>query len=156
MIAAPERFLADFARAGADGLTVHVEACPDLRSVVAQITALGKWAGVALNPPTPASAVADILGEVDLVLAMTVNPGFAGQAFMPEVMSKVRQLREMIDARGLAVELEVDGGIDRHTALQAAEAGATVFVAASAIFKSEYGITGGIHSLYRKLSPQAP
>ena len=152
MIVQPERYLQAFANAGADHLTVHVEACPDLPRVLGQIRALGKKTGVALNPETPASAVQDYLGDADLVLPMTVHPGFSGQKFMPEILPKIRQLREWIEARGLKTEVEVDGGIDKNTGLQAQAAGATIFVAANAIFKNEYGIAGGIHSLTKKLT----
>jgi ribulose-phosphate 3-epimerase len=151
MIAAPERYLTNFAQAGADRLTVHVEACPHLHQTLRQIKALGKRAGVALNPATPAGAVAEVLGDADLVLAMTVNPGFSGQKFIASVLPKVRQLREQIDARGLSVEIEVDGGIDLVTAPQAAAAGATVFVAASAVFKTGAPIAEAIASLRRSL-----
>ncbi len=156
MITAPERYLADFAQAGADRLTVHVEACPHLHQTLRQIKALGKRAGVALNPATPAGAVAEVLGDADLVLAMTVNPGFSGQKFIASVLPKIRQLRAQIDARGLPVEIEVDGGIDLVTAPQAAAAGATVFVAASAVFKTGAPIAEAIASLRRslELTPQ--
>lgn len=152
MIAAPERYLADFARAGADTLTVHVEACPHLHRTLQQIKELGKRAGVALNPATPASAVAEVLGDADLVLAMTVNPGFAGQKFIAGVLPKIGQLREQIDARRLSVEVEVDGGVDPATAPQAAAAGASVFVAASAVFKTGKPIGEAIASLRRSIS----
>jgi ribulose-phosphate 3-epimerase len=152
MIAAPERYLADFARAGADGLTVHVEACPHLHRTLQQIKELGKRAGVALNPATPAGAVAEILGETDLVLAMTVNPGFSGQKFIAGVLPKIKRLREQIDARGLPVEIEVDGGIDLATAPQAAAAGAMVFVAASAVFKTGAPIAEAMANLRRSLN----
>jgi len=151
MIAAPERYLTNFARAGADRLTVHVEACPHLHQTLQQIKELGKRAGVALNPATPAGAVAEVLGDADLVLAMTVNPGFSGQKFIASVLPKIRQLREQIDARGLPVEIEVDGGIDLVTAPQAAAAGATVFVAASAVFKTGAPIAEAMASLRRSL-----
>jgi ribulose-phosphate 3-epimerase len=147
MIAAPERYLADFARAGADNLTVHVEACPDLRGAVKLIRDLGKRAGVALKPATPASAVAEVLGEVDLVLPMTVNPGYSGQTFMPEMLPKIQELCQMLGARGPAVEVEVDGGIDTLTAPHARAAGATVFVAAYAIFKAGQPIAEALQSL---------
>jgi ribulose-phosphate 3-epimerase len=136
MIVAPERYLADFARAGADRLTVHVEACPHLHRTLQQIKELGKRAGVALNPGTPAAAVSEVLAEADLILAMTVNPGFSGQKFIAGVLPKVRQLREWATARGLSYEIQVDGGIDPVTALQCAAAGATVMAVASAVFKS--------------------
>ena len=152
MIAAPERYLGDFARAGADHLTVHVEACPHLHRTIQQIKELGKRAGVALNPATPASAVAEVLGEVDLVLPMTVNPGFAGQQFIGSVLPKITQLREWVEARGLPVEIEVDGGIDPETAPAAAAAGATVFVAASAVFNTGRSIAEAMADLSRSLA----
>ncbi len=145
MIEAPERYLGAFAAAGADRLTVHVEACPHLHRTLQQIRELGKGAGVALNPGTPASAVSEVLDEVDLILAMTVNPGFSGQVFIPGVLPKVRQLAAL--ARGRAIEIEVDGGIDTATAPQAAAAGATVFVAASAVFRSQLGVSEAVRAL---------
>ncbi len=136
MIAAPERYLADFARAGADILTVHAEACPHLHRTLQQIRELGKRAGVAVNPGTPAGVLSEVLDTVDLVLAMTVNPGFSGQQFIRGVLPKVSQLRAWLDTHGAAVDLEVDGGVDPETAPLAAAAGANVFVAASAIFRA--------------------
>ncbi len=147
MITAPERHLAVFARAGADVLTVHVEACPHLHRTVQQIKELGVRAGVALNPGTPAGAVAEVLADVDLVLAMTVNPGFSGQKFIPSMLPKIRQLRSLLDERGLAAELEIDGGVDALTGAQAAAAGARVFVAASAVFKTAQPIGAAIAAL---------
>jgi ribulose-phosphate 3-epimerase len=153
MIAAPERYLAAFAAAGADRLTVHVEACPHLHRTVQQIKGLGKAAGVALNPGTPAGAVSEVLGLVDLLLPMTVNPGFSGQQFIAGVLPKVRQLRDMAGAArpGGAIEIEVDGGIDEKTAPAAVSAGATVLVAASAIFKSDEGIGEAVRRLRRAI-----
>lgn len=160
MIEKPERLLADFARAGADGLTVHVEACPHLHRTLQQIKELGKRAGVALNPGTPAGAVAAVLAEADLVLAMTVNPGFSGQKFIPGVLPKVRELRGMIDGLdasplsadgGRRIELEVDGGIDPQTGPLAAQAGATVFVAAYAVFKTGKPVGESIATLRESL-----
>jgi ribulose-phosphate 3-epimerase len=149
MIAAPERYLAAFAAAGAARLTVHVEACPHLHRTLQQIKDLGKAAGVALNPGTPAAAVSEVLDLVDLLLPMTVNPGFSGQQFIPAVLPKVRQLREMAGAArpGGVIEIEVDGGIDEKTAPRAVSAGATVLVAASAVFKSSVGIGEAIRRL---------
>jgi ribulose-phosphate 3-epimerase len=152
MIVSPERYLADFAHAGADGMTVHVEACPHVYRVVEQIKELGKRAGVALNPGTPAGAVSEVLREADLILAMTVNPGFSGQKFIPSVMPKVKQLREWIDARNLATDIEVDGGIDPHTAPLAVAAGASVFVAAHAIFKTGQPIAKAMGQLRDSLT----
>jgi ribulose-phosphate 3-epimerase len=134
MIVDPDRFLRDFAEAGSDSLLVHVEGNPHLHRTIQQIRSLGKRAGVVLNPATPAAAVEEILPEVDLVLAMTVNPGFGGQQFIASTLPKIERLREMIDRRHSTCELEVDGGIDPHTAPQAVAAGARILVAGSAIF----------------------
>ena len=133
MMTEPGRFLKDFAEAGADGCTVHVEV-GQTDELLGQMRALGLRAGLALNPDTPFDAVVPYLHEVDLVLCMTVFPGFGGQAFIADVMSKVEQVRTAIDAASLAVDVEVDGGIDTETAPVAAAAGANVFVAGSAIF----------------------
>ncbi len=133
MMTDPGQYLKDFADAGADGCSVHVE-IGGTAELIAQIRELGLRVGLALNPDTPFERVAPFLGQVDLVLCMTVFPGFGGQSFMPEVLDKVRQVRAAIDAAGLAVDVEVDGGIDVATAPLAAEAGANVFVAGSAIF----------------------
>jgi len=133
MMTDPGRYLKDFADAGADGCSVHVE-IGGTAELIAQMRQLGLRVGVALNPDTAFEKVAPFLGQVDLVLCMTVFPGFGGQSFMPEVIDKVRQVRAAIDAAGLAVDVEVDGGIDVATAPLVAEAGANVFVAGSAIF----------------------
>ena len=133
MMTDPGRYLKDFADAGADGCSVHVE-IGGTAELIAQMRQLGLRVGVALNPDTAFEKVAPFLGQVDLVLCMTVFPGFGGQSFMPEVLDKVRQVRAAIVAAGLAVDVEVDGGIDVATASLAAEAGANVFVAGSAIF----------------------
>ena len=134
MIEAPERSLADYAAAGADRIGVHVETCPHLHRTLQQIRALGKKACVVLNPSTPAAAVEPVLGELDQVLVMSVNPGFGGQSFIESVLPKLAQLRRWIDERELAVELEVDGGITPDTIERAARAGANVFVAGTAVF----------------------
>jgi ribulose-phosphate 3-epimerase len=133
MMTNPGKYLDDFADAGADGCTVHVE-IGDTPALVAEMRRLGMRAGLALNHDTPFDAVAPYLDQVDLVLCMTVFPGFGGQEFMGEVLDKVRQVRQAVDARALAVDIEVDGGIDVATAPRAAAAGANVFVAGSAIF----------------------
>jgi ribulose-phosphate 3-epimerase len=134
MIEAPERSLADYAAAGADRIGVHVETCPHLHRTLQQVRALGKKACVVLNPATPASAVEPVLGDVDQVLVMSVNPGFGGQSFIESSLPKLAQLRRWIDERELAVELEVDGGISPDTIERAARAGANVFVAGTAVF----------------------
>jgi len=136
MLAQPEQFLEAFAEAGADLITVHVEACLHLHRVVQRIRELGCRAGVALNPATPLAAVEEILPEVDLVLAMSVNPGFGGQAFLPSVLPKIGRLRDWLRQRGLDCEVEVDGGIDAETGPLAAAAGANVLVAGSFVFKN--------------------
>lgn len=134
MIVEPERYVQAFADAGADRLTVHVEAGPHLHRTVQLIHQAGLKAGVTLNPATPASWLEEIIPFVDLALVMSVNPGFGGQQFIPSSLDKLRRLRQMIDACGGHAELEVDGGIDVHTAPQVVAAGATVLVAGTAIF----------------------
>ncbi len=134
MMEAPERYLESFCRAGAGILTVHVETCPHLHRTVQQIKELGCRAGVTLNPGTPVVSLAEIVPYVDLVLVMTVNPGFGGQEFIEGSLLKIRQVRAMLDARNLEAELEVDGGIGPDTAARVVEAGATVLVAGAAIF----------------------
>ncbi len=136
MMTEPGRYLQDFADAGADGCTVHVE-IGDTDELIAQMRRLGLRAGLALNPDTPFEAVQPYLGDVDLVLCMTVFPGFGGQSFMGEVMTKVEQVRAAVDESALALDIEVDGGIDTATAPVAAAAGANVFVAGTAIFGHE-------------------
>ena len=133
MMTEPGRYLDDFARAGADGCTVHVEV-GDTDDLVAQMRGLGLRTGLALNPDTPFEAVEPYLDQVDLVLCMTVFPGFGGQSFIAEVMDKVTQVRAAVVENGFALDIEVDGGIDPETAPVAARAGANVFVAGSAVF----------------------
>jgi ribulose-phosphate 3-epimerase len=133
MITDPARYLEAFRDAGADGCTVHVEV-GETEKLIAQMRDLGIRAGLALNPDTPFDAVEPYLGLIDLVLCMTVFPGFGGQSFMAEVMPKVRLVRDALDQRGLSVDLEVDGGIDESTVVEAARAGANVFVSGSAVF----------------------
>lgn len=150
MIEKPERYLEAFAKAGASGLTVHVETCPDMHNTLKEIKALGVKAGVVLNPPTPVSAVEPYLAEADLVLVMSVNPGYSGQTFMPEAIEKVAQIRKKLDALRSSAWLEVDGGIDATTLPKMKEAGATAYVAATAIFKNPQGIEAGVRS-FREL-----
>jgi ribulose-phosphate 3-epimerase len=133
MITDPDRYLESFRQAGADGCTVHVEV-GGTASLIRQMHDLGLRAGLAANPDTPFEALEPFLDQVDLVLCMTVFPGFGGQSFIPEVMGKVRQVRAAVSAGGLAVDVEVDGGIDERTVVEAARSGANVFVAGSAIF----------------------
>lgn len=137
MIVEPERWIESFVRAGADVISVHVEASPHLHRTVAEIRRAGARAGVVLNPHSSEESVRYVLPDVDLVLVMSVDPGFGGQAFLPSVLPKVTRLREWIDAQGLDVALEIDGGIDTRTAAQALEAGADVLVAGSAVFGAD-------------------
>lgn len=135
MIEQPERYIAAFASSGADILTVHQEACPHLHRTVYQIKEAGLKAGVAINPATPAELIREILADVDLILFMTVNPGFGGQRFIPSVLPKIKQCRQWAKEKGLNhLEYEVDGGVNAETASLCQEAGATVLVAGSAIF----------------------
>lgn len=149
MIVEPERYVAAFAEAGADQLTVHVEASPHLHRTIQQIHGLGVRAGVCLNPATPLSALEEILLDVDLVLVMSVNPGFGGQQFIPASLVRLERLRRTLDRRGALAELQVDGGIDAQTAGAVVEAGATVLVAGSAIFGAAEGIPAAIDRLRR-------
>jgi len=134
MIVEPERYLEEFANAGADIMSVHVEASPHLQRTLHAIRALGKRAGVVLNPHTPEDTIRYVLDDVDLILVMSVNPGFGGQSFLPLVLPKLRHLRQMIDASGRDIDLEIDGGIGPDNARLVTEAGANVLVAGSAIF----------------------
>ena len=135
MIAPADPYLADFAAAGANILTVHPEAGPHLHRTLQQIRALGCRAGVSLNPATPIAAVEPVLEDVDLILVMSVNPGFGGQRFLSAQLRKIEALRKRIDALGKPIDLEVDGGIDAATARQAIAAGADVLVAGTATFR---------------------
>lgn len=135
MISPVDPYIGAFADAGADILTVHPEAGPHLHRTVQEIKAAGMKAGVALNPGTPAVAVEPVLEEIDLILVMTVNPGFGGQKFIPGQLGKIRQLREKIDRSKRDIALEVDGGINGETAASVVEAGATVLVAGTAVFE---------------------
>lgn len=147
MISEPEKHVPAFAEAGADYLTVHVEATPHLYRNLEQIRSLGIHPGVSLNPATPAIAISEVLGQVDLVLVMTVSPGFGGQTFLDHALQKITQVREMLDGAGSSAELEVDGGINTQTAGRAAAAGATVLVAGEAIFKAREGIAAAIRAI---------
>ena len=136
MIENPERHVEAFAKAGADSISVHQEACRDLRAVLQQIKKLGKKASVAINPDTPVSTIEPVLDEVEMVLVMTVNPGWSGQGFIEGCLPKVREVARLKKSRRLLFEIEVDGGIKADNIATCSEAGATVFVAGSAIFKS--------------------
>ncbi|MEW6142672.1 MAG: ribulose-phosphate 3-epimerase [Chloroflexota bacterium] len=137
MITGPERYINQFAEAGADIITVHVETCPHLHRVVQSIRNLKVRPGVSLNPATPLISVEEILPMVDLVLLMTVNPGFGGQAFIPETLGKIKALREVLDEERLKAELEVDGGIGPDNAAEVVKAGARVLVAGAAVFNNK-------------------
>lgn len=137
MIENPDQYIPAFAKAGADIISVHVEACPHLHRTVHLIKEQGKKAGVVLNPATPVEMIQHILPDVDLVLLMTVNPGFGGQSFILSVLPKIQQVRQMVDELGLDIEIEVDGGVNEETAKQCIQAGANVLVAGSAIYNKE-------------------
>jgi ribulose-phosphate 3-epimerase len=147
MIEQPERLIEAFAKAGAAHITVHVETCPHLHRTLQQIKSLGCKAGVTLNPGTPASAIEPVLHLADLVLVLSVNPGFSGQAFLPEVLPKIRQLRGALDALGSSARLEVDGGLTARTLPEVRAAGADTFVSGSFVFGHPQGIEAGIREL---------
>jgi ribulose-phosphate 3-epimerase len=152
MIAEPDRYLDAFAEAGADTLIVHQEGSIHLNRTVQAIHALGKRAGVAINPATPASMLEEILPDLELVLVMTVNPGFGGQEFIAGTVPKIQRVRRMIDQCRPGCDLEVDGGIEPHTVCQVVEAGARVLVAGSAIFRAPGGPAAGIDRLQAELA----
>ena len=153
MIEKPERLIPDFIQAGADILTVHVETCPHLHRTIQTIKQAGVKAGVSLNPATPLVAIEEILADVDLVLVMTVNPGFGGQDFIPGGYERIARLRRMLDERALnQIELEVDGGIHAGTAPQVVRAGATVLVAGSAIFNQHASVKANMQALQQAIS----
>lgn len=137
MIEEPARYLNDFKDAGADIVTVHAESCRHLHSTIMQIKALGMKAGVALNPATPVSVLDYILQDIDMVLVMSVNPGFGGQSFIPSSLDKIREVKKLIDDRELNVDIEVDGGVKLENLKEVLYAGANVIVAGSAIFKGD-------------------
>jgi len=147
MIEHPERYISEFVHAGADIITVHVEASPHLHGAIELIKKLGVKAGVSLNPPTPLSAVDKFIHHVDLVLIMSVNPGFGGQPFIPETLPRIENMRKILDGRGLSAELEVDGGINVENAPDIVKAGANVLVAGNSVFRAEDGISGAIKRL---------
>ena len=147
MIETPERYIEAFAKAGASGLTVHVETCPDIVGTLRRIKSLGCRAGAVLNPETPVGAIQPALREADLILVMSVHPGYSGQSFMPETIAKVSEIRKKLDALRSSAWLEVDGGIDLETLPKMKEAGATAFVAATAVFKNPEGPAAGVRSL---------
>jgi len=136
MIVNPENYAEQFKNAGADNLTVHIETCNHLHRNIQQIKSLGMKAGVAVNPHTPVSGLSDVLHDIDLVCLMSVNPGFGGQKFIPQTLEKIKQLRKMIDDKGLNVLIEIDGGVTLDNAPSIIAAGADVLVAGNTVFKS--------------------
>lgn len=152
MIERPELLIPDFIQAGANRITVHVETCPHLRRTIQQIRELGVKPGVTLNPATPLPALEAILPYVDLVLIMSVNPGFGGQSYLPGSTARIAHLRQMLDERGLAgVEVEVDGGITADNAAEVAAAGATVLVVGSAIYNEQATVAANIAALRQQI-----
>lgn len=147
MVEPPEDFIERFARAGADTLIVHQEATPHLHRAIQQIHALGRKAGVALNPSTPASVLSEVTTALELVLVMTVNPGFGGQRFIPETLLKIREVRRAVEEGSLSCEVEVDGGINVETAPRVVEAGADVLVSGSAVFGTKDGVEAALRKL---------
>ena len=147
MIVEAERLIPDFASAGADKITVHQEAVPHLHRAVHLVKELGAAAGVALNPATPDSALAEILPDLDLALVMSVNPGYGGQTFIPGVLPKIERLRTAIDRLGLDVELAVDGGVNADNAGRVVEAGASAVVAGSAVYNARLSVADAVASL---------
>jgi ribulose-phosphate 3-epimerase len=147
MVTPPEDFIESFAEAGADTIIIHQEATPHLHRAIQHIHALGKKAGVAINPSTPACLLSEVIGNLDLVLVMTVNPGFGGQEFIKETLPKIREIRRQIEGKALRCEVEVDGGINLETAPLVVEAGADVLVAGSFVFGCKDGVAAAIQSL---------
>jgi ribulose-phosphate 3-epimerase len=147
MITNPQEYIETFARAGADVIIVHQEVCPHLHRVIQQIKATGKQAGVALNPSTPVFLLQDILSLLDMVLIMTVNPGFGGQDFIPEALPKITTLHKMIKQHGLRCDIEVDGGIHEKTVPQVVKAGANLLVAGSAVYNKKESVQQAITKL---------
>jgi ribulose-phosphate 3-epimerase len=152
MIEHPERYISEFVKAGADIITVHIEASPHLHATIRLIKELGAKAGVSINPATPISAVEEFLRHVDLVLVMSVNPGFGGQSFIPETLPRIASIRKILDDRGLSAELEVDGGINADNAPDIVKAGADVLVAGNSVFRAQEGISGAMRRLREAVS----
>ncbi|UCB44190.1 MAG: ribulose-phosphate 3-epimerase [Dehalococcoidales bacterium] len=151
MVEAPEDQIDQFAQAGADIITVHVEACTHIHRTIQYIKELGVKAGVALSPGKPIISLEEILSEVDLVLVMTVNPGFGGQKFIESMCDKIKRLRMVLDSRGLTTELEVDGGIHAGNAARVVEAGARVLVAGAAVFATELSVKESLEKIRASL-----
>jgi len=147
MIENPDRYIGEFVEAGADVVTVHQEACPHLHRTLQLIRDAGAEAGVAINPATPVSLLREVATDLDLVLIMSVNPGFGGQAFIPSTVRKVREARKLLEAEGSDARIEVDGGVDDSNAARLAAAGAGVLVAGSAVFGHPDGAAAGVQAL---------
>ena len=152
MIEHPERYISNFVEAGADIITVHVEASAHVHATIRLIRELGARAGVSLNPPTSLAMVEEFLPHVDLVLVMSVNPGFGGQSFIPETLPRIANIRRILDDRALHAELEVDGGINADNAPDIVKAGANVLVAGNSIFRAEEGISRALQRLREAVS----
>jgi ribulose-phosphate 3-epimerase len=152
MIENPEKHVEEFVQAGANNLTVHAETTTDLKGAIAQIQSLGCKAGVTLRPATPLSAIESVLDQVDLVLVMSVNPGFSGQSFMPEMIERVREVSMKLDVLGSKAHLEVDGGMSLKTIPLVREVGANMFVTGNAAFKHPQGSKAGVGELVKSLS----
>ncbi|MFC2063932.1 ribulose-phosphate 3-epimerase [Chloroflexota bacterium] len=152
MIVEPERFIDEFARAGADRIFVHQETCPNLKDTLRYIRSLGVESGVTLNPETPLSTIEDVLEEADLVQVMTVHPGFGGQKFLEDQLPKIRQLRSLLADHSLEIPIAVDGGIDEHTAPLAVKAGATILIAGSSVFNKQATIADNLAALYASVA----
>lgn len=152
MITNPQEYIEDFAKAGADVIIVHQEVCPHLHRVIQQIRATGKMAAVALNPSTPILLLENVLSLIDMVLIMTVNPGFGGQDFIPEMLPKIASLRQVIVERGLHCDIEVDGGIHEATAPLVVKAGANLLVAGSAVYNEKESVAQAIARLKNAVS----
>jgi len=151
MITNPEQYIENFAQAGADVIIVHQEVCPHLHRVIQQIKAAGKMAGVALTPSTPVIMLQDTLSLIDLVLIMTVNPGFGGQDFIPEMLPKITRIRQMITERNLHCDIEVDGGIHEATAPLVVQAGANLLVAGSAVYNEHESVAQAMERLHKAI-----
>jgi ribulose-phosphate 3-epimerase len=151
MIENPEYYIEDFAKAGADIITVHQETCPHLHRNIQQIHDLGIRAGVSLNPSTPVSTLDEIIAEVDLILVMSVNPGFGGQSYISSCTGKIKKLREMLNSCGSSADLEVDGGVNVDTVCEVIGAGANSFVAGSAVFNDKQSVAENVRLLREKI-----
>lgn len=156
MIVEPDHLLESFAKAGATSLSVHVEACPNLHRTLQAIRALGCKPGVAINPHTPPVMLGEVLHLIDLILVMTVNPGFGGQAFLPETLPKIRRLREMANESHHYIDIGVDGGINADTAASVVQAGANILIAGSSVFSPNYSVAEGLAALRRSLATEKP